>query len=459
MARIFFDISDIVTYIRRHRSISGIQRAAVQIIAQAVRLQNSDEMHLSFYHPVKKTYVTCPATHLVDALENFNIDDLTSALWVQGPKEKIPAQFLVRYRTRPIKQAIHIARMRFAAWRGSPRYFEKRGLDFHLWQQLYAPGKTQQATTLASFADVAQPGDTLCGLGAIWGSEKVEHAFRAAHEHGVHVALFVHDLIPIKLPNQADPGAAKAFKRWLANSTEYVTIYLANSQATAIDLRAFLTDQSCDHEIHVTPLAQAGVGTDLTQQATLSPQIQEVTMLPFVLCVGTIEPRKNLWRLVQVWARLARRPDLDLPRLVLAGKRGWLMEGFLTLLDRTAGLGGWVIWVDAPTDAELDHLYRNCLFTATVSLYEGWGLPIGEGLSYGKTALVAEVSAMPEVGGDLVVYCDPTSMNSITNAALYLLTPVNRRTLEAKIAQTHLRSWADVGCDVLFVLTNKAKQT
>ena len=165
------------------------------------------------------------------------------------------------------------------------------------------------------------------------------------------------------------------------SSADYVTGYLANSEATAADLTAFLAEHGLDSTVHVTPLAQAGVSAGTASPPSLSPLVHEAATLPYVLCVGTIEPRKNLWRLAQIWARLSQRTDLELPRLVLAGKRGWLTDGFLAMLERTGGFGGWVIWLDAPEDHELDHLYRHCLFTATVSLYEGWGLPIGEGLS------------------------------------------------------------------------------
>ncbi len=451
MAQVFFDVSDIVTYIREHRSVSGIQRAAVRIIAQAVRLRR-DDVFLSFYHPVKKAYLTCPATDLIDALGTFDIEALAPALGVRSLKAPVPAQFLDRYRDQPYKQAVHVVRMRLAGRLGKPRYFDKRGLDFDLWQKLYSPRKAIKPVALRPFADAAQPGDTVCGLGAIWGRGKVESAFRSAHARGVRVVLLVHDLIPMKLPGQADPKAAKSYHNWLVGSADYVTGYLANSEATARDLREFLSEQGLEGKVHVTPLAQAGVGAALDGPPALSPLVHEATTVPYVLCVGTIEPRKNLWRLVQVWARLAQRSDLDLPRLVLAGKRGWLTNGFLAMLERTGGLGGWVIWLDAPNDAELDHLYRHCLFTATVSLYEGWGLPIGEGLSYGKTGVVSQTSSMPEVGGDMVVYCDPASMQSMEAAVLRCLDVSDRAALEARIAQTTLRSWDDVGRDVMAAL-------
>ncbi|SHI06794.1 glycosyltransferase family 4 protein [Marivita hallyeonensis] len=453
MTQTFFDVSDIVTYIREHASVSGIQRAAVKIIAEAVRMRGRD-VFLSFYHPVKKSYVACPAEDLLTTLETFDAPGLARAFGVRMRRPDIPEIFLQRYTGQPVKQAVHIARMRLAGARGQSRYFDRRGLDFRRWQHLYGRRSAAAAVTVQPFEKVAQPGDALCGLGAIWGRGKVLSAFRQAAERNVRVYMLVHDLIPMKLPGMADPRAARSYHDWLVGSAEYVSGYLANSEATAADLRAFLDQQGLAGTVHVTPLAQAGVHVADRPAPALDPLVHEAATLPFVLCVGTIEPRKNLWRLAQVWARLSQRTDIELPRLVLAGKRGWLTGGFLSILERTGGLGGWVIWLDAPGDHELDHLYRTCLFTATVSLYEGWGLPIGEGLSYGKTGVVSQAASMPEVGGELVAYCDPASMQSIEAAVLRLLDPEHRSVLQARIAEADLRSWEDVGRDVLAVLAD-----
>jgi glycosyltransferase involved in cell wall biosynthesis len=94
------------------------------------------------------------------------------------------------------------------------------------------------------------------------------------------------------------------------------------------------------------------------------------------------------------------------------------------------------------------------VFTAMVSFYEGWGLPIGEGLSFGKTAVVAANSSMPEVGGDMVEYCDAHSIDSIYEACRKLIAePEHREALEAKIAATRLRDWGDVTADFVEALT------
>ena len=181
MTQYFFDVSDIVTYIREHRSVTGIQRAAVQIIAQAVRHAPQGAVFLSFYHPVKKAYLACPAPALLDALETFDTQALAATFGVRLKAPPIPDVFLQRYQDQPYKQAVHVVRMRLAGWRGKPRYFDRRGLDFRRWQQLYGRARTpSKQVETRPFADLCRPGDALCGLGAIWGRGKVLSAFQKA---------------------------------------------------------------------------------------------------------------------------------------------------------------------------------------------------------------------------------------------------------------------------------------
>lgn len=446
--RVFFDISDIAIYIRNHRSISGIQRASVMIISEITRQLKPGAVHLAWHADPKAPYLTCPASELLDALRRFDTVTLGRALGV------------------PVAQQI----LQAAAEAASQRVIAGRDQDENDLTILSDLGPMVLPTT--PFPEKAQPGDVLCALGRSWGQPHLEQSFRQAHANGIAVHLLVHDLIPMKLPHLANPGSSAAYYDWLSRSSGYCDSYLANSQSTAADLRAFLGELGAATPIHATPLAQARLIAppartvdpeippsharalaEARTAATLSLPVREAATLPFVLCVGTIEPRKNLWRLAQAWAQLAREAGPGLPRLILAGRRGWLTDGFLEMLKRTGGIGGWVVHLDAPEDHELDYLYRHCLFTAKVSLYEGWGLPIGEGLSYGKTGVVSQSSSMPEVGGDLVEYCDPNSIDDIAKACRKLMAdPKHRHGLEMRIAGSALRSWADVGRDVLAAL-------
>lgn len=173
----------------------------------------------------------------------------------------------------------------------------------------------------------------------------------------------------------------------------------------------------------------------------------------YVLHVGTLEVRKNVWRLVLAWKKLLESGKKNLPRLVLAGRKGWFNEKLWILLEGTENLYGHVVILDKVSDEELDILYRNCLFTAMISTYEGWGLPVGESLAYGKTSVVANSTSLPEVGMDLVEYCDPLSVDSIADAVEKLIYDSDyRQFLESKIQNAKLRNWADVAHDLAKVL-------
>lgn len=141
---------------------------------------------------------------------------------------------------------------------------------------------------------------------------------------------------------------------------------------------------------------------------------------------------------------------VTVPRLILVGRPGWRNSEFNDLMSGTSNLYGWIEVINSPNDNELEYLYKNCEFAIQVSLFEGWGLPVGEALSYGKTCVVANTTSLPEVGGDLVEYCDPQSVDSIEAACIKLIRDVDyRRSLEERIGNTKLRSWEDVASDMI----------
>ncbi|MGB9634803.1 MAG: glycosyltransferase family 4 protein, partial [Chloroflexaceae bacterium] len=122
----------------------------------------------------------------------------------------------------------------------------------------------------------------------------------------------------------------------------------------------------------------------------------------FVLFVGTLEPRKNLPRLVRAFARLA---DSDL-HLVIAGRRGWLYEETFATVERL-GLQNRVHFLDFVADADLPALYNLARAFVYPSLYEGFGLPVLEALACGAPVVTSGVSSLIEVAGEAAVLVDP----------------------------------------------------
>jgi glycosyltransferase involved in cell wall biosynthesis len=138
----------------------------------------------------------------------------------------------------------------------------------------------------------------------------------------------------------------------------------------------------------------------------------------FWLHVGTIEPRKNHERLLAAYARYASQVQDPFP-LVLVGARGWLMEQFDAQID-ALGLGNRVIRLGYVTDAALSWLYESCFAFIYPSLFEGFGLPVVEAMSFGAAVIASNVTSLPEVVGDAGLLIDPLSVESISDALIRL---------------------------------------
>ena len=92
---------------------------------------------------------------------------------------------------------------------------------------------------------------------------------------------------------------------------------------------------------------------------------------------------------------------------------GWLVNDMIQQLHNAQFLGGKIALIESPSDADLIHLYKGCLFTLFPSLYEGWGLPVTESLALGKPCIVSNVTSLPEAGGALARYFDPEDLNDV----------------------------------------------
>jgi len=125
----------------------------------------------------------------------------------------------------------------------------------------------------------------------------------------------------------------------------------------------------------------------------------------FWLVVGTLEPRKNLRRLLRAYAAFIRENGEALP-LVLAGGKGWLEEDLEEFID-ALGIRESVRVLGYVGDDALIWLYRNCRAFLYPSLYEGFGLPVLEAMSLGAAVVTSKTTSLPEVAGDAALYVDP----------------------------------------------------
>lgn len=139
---------------------------------------------------------------------------------------------------------------------------------------------------------------------------------------------------------------------------------------------------------------------------------------PYILFVGTIEPRKNLIRLISAFCQIASaHPACD---LVIAGMLGW---GFQPVLDAISSspFRERIRYVGYLSEIDKRALIEGCKVLAYPSLYEGFGLPVLEGMAAGVPVVTSNVSSLPEVAGDAAMMVDPYSVNEIASAIDKLL--------------------------------------
>ncbi|AVF37505.1 hypothetical protein BV494_19830 [Rahnella sikkimica] len=132
----------------------------------------------------------------------------------------------------------------------------------------------------------------------------------------------------------------------------------------------------------------------------------------FILCVGTLEIRKNQVALLHAYRILSQRHPSLLPKLVLVGRKGWIDSEVAFQVANDRDLNGLVDVITDASDIELSWLYSNCLFTLFPALYEGWGLPIAESLWHGKPCISSNSSSMVEIAPELTIFASPYSVEN-----------------------------------------------
>ncbi|MCL4858961.1 MAG: glycosyltransferase family 4 protein [Caldilineaceae bacterium] len=234
--------------------------------------------------------------------------------------------------------------------------------------------------------------------------------------------------------------------RWSAWAA---TQLIAVSQATATDLARFYATPR--HKVAV--IHEAGPGparvseTDVTQ--TLA---RHGITRPYLLYVGSIQPRKNLVRLLDAYAQASGRGGLHCD-LVLVGGGGWLADPIyaharkLAVRDRIHLLG-------YTADDDLPALYRGAQGFCFPSLFEGFGLPVLEAQSYGTPVMTATNSSLPEIAGDAAILVDPTDVDAIADAMLRLSQDesLRQRLIAAGHENVKRFSWRKAAQETLAVL-------
>jgi glycosyltransferase involved in cell wall biosynthesis len=179
---------------------------------------------------------------------------------------------------------------------------------------------------------------------------------------------------------------------------------------------------------------------------------------PYAFYLGTIQPRKNLARLIEAYGLLLRREGVEWD-LVLAGRRGWLSD-HLYDLARQGGFGERVHFLGYVPDEQAQALMQNALFFAFPSLFEGFGLPVLEAQQKGVPVMCSNNSALPEVAGDAAILVDPNDVEAIADAMLQLSQDeaLRQKLIAAGYENLKRFSWEKAAKETLSVFENMNKE-
>lgn len=179
----------------------------------------------------------------------------------------------------------------------------------------------------------------------------------------------------------------------------------------------------------------------------------------YILSVGSIQPRKNLVRLVKAYSLLRNKLGADkLPKLVFVGKRAWLYDETLRALE-DADLGDAAILTDYVPESDLSALYSGATCFVYPSLFEGFGLPPLEAMQCGAPVIIGNQTSLPEVVGDAALAVDPFDVHAIAGAIEELLNkPALRDELRVKgFARAKMFDWRETARKTLKVYEQVAR--
>jgi glycosyltransferase involved in cell wall biosynthesis len=230
----------------------------------------------------------------------------------------------------------------------------------------------------------------------------------------VPMVCTIHDVTAVKMPSHAP--RVTLLLRWLL-------WWIAKFS------RAIITDSECSRkdliEIYGLPESKVSViylGYDkavFNSEPAVAEQLQALRKRlnitrPYIVHHGTIQPRKNLQRLIATYRLLlSRNHDLDLD-LVLAGNLGWECQEIVAAADASSGVGH-VILPGVLGNADLALLVKGAELAVMPSLYEGFCLPMVECMACGTPTIAANTSCLPEISGGTLLYFDPTSVDDMAD--------------------------------------------
>lgn len=250
----------------------------------------------------------------------------------------------------------------------------------------------------------------------------------------------IHDIAILKYPETAHPKVLAMHKQSWKILKDRKAMIIAVSRATKKDIVELLDiPESLVKVVHeALPIEVQRISGAITDEKLEETKQRLQLTRPYILFVGTREPRKNIKNLIEAWMPMEKEIDL-----LVAGESGW---------DETEGkayqtMSPHLHFLGRVSDEELSVLYSEAELFAYPSLYEGFGLPILEAFYHGTPVVTSDVSSMPEVAGNAAELVDPLSIESIRAGIETILNetdPEHEKRLQRMIIRQQMFTWPKV---------------
>ena len=272
----------------------------------------------------------------------------------------------------------------------------------------------------------------------------------------IPTVLTVHDLIFEHFPRYHKIQNYLYLRATMPLYCRRATAIIAVSEATKMDVVASYGIES--NKISVIPEAAAPHFQPQAPQRIKAVRLRYGLPTSYILAVGTIEPRKNLRRLVDTCGPLLAENLAD--GLVIVGSKGWLYESFFDHL-KSVSYHDKVVLPGFVADEDLPAVYSGALLTAQPSLCEGFGLPVLEAMACGCPVCASEASSLPEVGGDAAAYFDPEDTEDMCATLRKVLRDADlRRDMSQRgLARAALFSWKSTAKQTLSLYERVIRKT
>ncbi len=215
----------------------------------------------------------------------------------------------------------------------------------------------------------------------------------------IHSAVMIHDVIPLTHPQYQREGQPEIFQRKLDVVCAQADHVICNSHDTQRKFTSLMAAHS-----RIPEQCVAHLGVDIGAPALSLPDSAAQLPRPYMITVGTIEPRKNHALLLDVWESWTAGEEPA--ALVICGARGWNNDALFTRLDTMKAAGRPVFEFNDLLDAEMLALVQGATAALFPSFAEGYGLPQMEAATLGKPLICGDLDIYGELLGDLPVYAD-----------------------------------------------------